>query len=183
MKEDTVRAIVKVYLTEKERWKVEPTRGAGPDLLYRGKIVETKGSKSDFNKAIRQMIEYGPKYQEIAVAFPIDALSCEKLAKLDVLTHVLSLRHERNLRVLLLDREAEPGLYVMVTFYGASLTYNAIQQIRELRIWDYPDSPGKDENYEAKRIADINVLIRAALRQMILKSSNLWRTKIEGDAQ
>ena len=177
MKEDTVKEIVRKYVIEKEGWKVEPTRGAGPDLLYEGRIVETKGSKSYFNKAIKQIVEYGPKYHEISVAFPIDTLTCEKLAKLDALGHVLSLKHNRNLKILLLD-EPEPSSYALAIFYGASLTYNAIQRIRELQIWTYPDTPAEEKDYEAKRIGDINTLIRACLRRMIVDSSNLWTTKM-----
>lgn len=176
MKEDIVKEIVRKYVTQKEGWKVEPTRGAGPDLLYEGKIVETKGSKSDFNKAIKQIVEYGPKYHEISVAFPTDTLTCEKLAKLDALSHVISLRHNRNLRILLLD-EPEASSYALAVFYGGSLTYNAIQQIRELQIWTYPDTPAKEKYYEARRIGDINTLIRACLRRMIMDSSDLWTIK------
>ena len=173
-----MKEVVRKYVTEKEGWEVEPTRGAGPDLIYSGKIVETKGSKSDFNKAVKQIMEYGPKYHEISVAFPIDTLTCEKIAKLDALSHVLSLKYKRNLKILLLD-ETEPGPCRLATFYGPSLTYNAIQQIRELQIWDYPDSPAREKDYEAKRIVDINTLIRAGLRRMIMRSSNLWTTSMQ----
>ena len=85
----------------------------------------------------------------------------------------------KNLRTLLLDEEPEPDTYIIAIFYGASLTFNAIQRIRELQIWDYPDVSGKEIGYEAKRIAEINTLTKACLRRMILNSSNLWRAKID----
>lgn len=58
-------------------------KGSGPDFLEEGTAVELKGSKSGFDRAIRQFVNYTllGKYRALSVAFPYDFLDAGKLVR------------------------------------------------------------------------------------------------------
>lgn len=69
--------------------KVVPSRGAGPDLLIDGKAVEVKGSKYDFDRMLRQLLDYAYKYSDVALALPFDGLTIMKAHQLTALNGLI----------------------------------------------------------------------------------------------
>lgn len=86
MREETMRLVMIKYF-KFHSIDVIPQRGAGPDLHIKGKgVVEVKGSKYDFAKMLRQLIDYAMKHPEVTLALPYDGLTFERVQQLLMLS-------------------------------------------------------------------------------------------------
>jgi len=77
--------------------KVIEQRGSGPDLLIDGKAIEVKGSRYDFCRMLRQLVDYAYKYSDVAVALPFDGLTLEKAHQVHILAQMIE--ETRNIRL------------------------------------------------------------------------------------
>lgn len=87
--ENTVKSAIAKYLDVHRKIKAKPTKGAGPDFIFDGEIIETKGSDSNFDRAVKQMLDYAPKYKGLSFAFPIQAFTAQRVMQLNVLASVI----------------------------------------------------------------------------------------------
>jgi len=101
MKEETVRRVMTKYYASKGI-KVVPSRGAGPDLLINGRAVEVKGSKYDFERMLKQLMDYAYKYSEVALALPFDGLNLKKAQQLTGLVLLIADARDIRLKVYLI---------------------------------------------------------------------------------
>ena len=82
MKEKDVRRVMIKYF-ESKNVDVVPQSGAGPDLHIKGRgVVEVKGTKYDFSRLVKQLVDYARKCPEVALALPFDGLDLEKIQQL-----------------------------------------------------------------------------------------------------
>lgn len=101
MKEETVRSVMIEFFKSKTI-EVIPQRGAGPDLHIKGKgVVEVKGTKTDFERLFRQIIDYAKKYNEVGLALAFDCLDNKRIERLYALEHVMNSYLESKLRLYL----------------------------------------------------------------------------------
>jgi len=164
--ENVVKSIIAKYLELHKRVRARPTRGAGPDFVFDGEIIETKGGNFNFDRAIKQMLDYAPKYREISFAFPIEAFTAQRVMQLDTLAKVVYKRHSRTLKVICVIPEQAPNTYRVGEHHASSLAYNVAETIGELQIWTYPETEAKSKNYEADRIREIDNLVQAAMMRL-----------------
>jgi len=88
MDEEKVRKVMIEYFKSKGM-KPNPQRGAGPDILIDGMAVETKGSRYEFQRMLKQLVSYAYKYSEVSLALPVDGLTFERASQLEILCFYL----------------------------------------------------------------------------------------------
>jgi len=121
MKEKTMRLVMTKYFASKGI-KVIPQSGAGPDLLIDGKAVEVKGSIFDFDRMLKQLIDYTFKYSDVALALPYDGLKILKRAnQLHGIALLIEEARDIRLKVYLVapDTEHENLFYVREYKYAS----------------------------------------------------------------
>src|SRR3990170_4735292 len=96
MEEKLVRVVMTKYFALKGI-KVVFSRGSGPDLLIDGKAVEVKGSRYDFDRMLRQLVDYACKYSDITLALPFDGLTLKQSLQLGSLAQMIE--DARNIRL------------------------------------------------------------------------------------
>ena len=96
MKEKTMRQVMIKYFASKGI-KVIPSRGAGPDLIIDGKAVEVKGSRIDFERMLKQLLDYAYKYSDLYLALPFDGLNLKRAEQLNALASLIE--HARDIRL------------------------------------------------------------------------------------
>jgi len=164
--ENVVKSVIAKYLELYKRVRARPTRGAGPDFVFDGEIIETKGGNFDFDRAIKQMLDYAPKYREISLAIPVEAFTAQRVMQLNTLAKVVYKQHRRTLKVICVFLEQPPNTYRVGEHYALSLAFNVAENIGELQIWLYPETEAKSKNYEADRIREIDNLVQAAMMRL-----------------
>ncbi len=99
MKEETVRCVMIEYFRSKNVEAI-PQRGAGPDLHIKGKgVVEMKGTKTDFHRLLRQLVDYAKKNANVGLALPFDGLDNKKIVQLLALEFLVSQYMESELKL------------------------------------------------------------------------------------
>ncbi len=88
MNEETVKAVLVRYLL---RMNLRPyvQKGAGPDVLCDGAAIEVKGVNLRVPGLIKQLARYAFTHSDVAVAFPVDALSLDLLYGLAIVEGAL----------------------------------------------------------------------------------------------
>lgn len=79
MNEKTVRTVM-IRCLKSKGIKPISSRGAGPDLLINGKAVEV-----NFNRMLKQVVDYDFKYSDIGLALPPDGLNLKRVLQLEEL--------------------------------------------------------------------------------------------------
>lgn len=168
--ENVVKAVIAKYLTDIKKVKVKPTRGAGPDFIFGGQIIETKGSDSDFDRTIRQMLEYAPKYTSITLAVPVGFFTAQRVLQLNTLAKVIYKQHMKMLTILSVILVStsfdEINQYQVGELQTLSLAFNVAERIGEMSEWTYIETSAKPKNYEANSIKEIDILARAAIANL-----------------
>jgi len=111
MDEKTVRSVMQKYLEIYRKTKTKPTRGAGPDFIFNGEIVETKGSKFSFERAVKQILDYASKCRGLSLALPVEAFTAQRAMQLNVLGKIISKQHNRSLKLICVVTEPQIGRY------------------------------------------------------------------------
>lgn len=106
MKEKTVRLIMIKYFDSKGI-KVRPSRGAGPDLTIDGKAVEVKGSKIDFDRMLRQLLDYAYRFSDLALALPFDGLTLKRITQLRIFGDLIQEARKISLKVYMIAPHPE----------------------------------------------------------------------------
>ena len=170
--EKVVKLVIAKYLEIRRDVKARPTRGAGPDFVFDGEIIETKGGYFNFDRALKQMLDYAPKYKEISFAFPVEAFTAQRIMQLNTLAKVIYKQHSRMLKVICVIPEQPPNTYRVGEHNASTLAYNVAETIGELQIWTYPETEAKAKNYEADRIREIDKLVQAAMMQLTRRAAD-----------
>ena len=105
MKERTMRRVMIKYFDSKGI-KAIASRGAGPDILIDGKAVEVKGSRYDFDRMLRQLVDYAYKYSDLALALPFDGLTLKKAQQLSNLVDLIKEARDIILKVYVVAPDA-----------------------------------------------------------------------------
>jgi hypothetical protein len=168
--ENVVKAVIARYLTDIKKVKVKPTRGAGPDFVFDGQIIETKGAESDFDRAIKQMLDYAPKYRSLAFALPVGFFTAQRVLQLNALAKIIYKQYMKMLTAICVV-SAGANMYTVGELQLLSLAYNVAERIGDMNEWTYTDTSAKPENYEADRIREIDVLVRAAVAHLTKQTS------------
>ena len=164
--ENTVKSVIAKYLEAHRKTKAKPTKGAGPDFIFDGEIIETKGSEFSFDRAVKQMLDYAPKYKALSFAFPIGAFTAQRVMQLNTLASVIYKQHGKMLKVICVIPDQSQNTYRVRDYYAQSLVQNVTEAVGNLLIWTYPETAAKPKSYEANRIREIDNLVQAALIQM-----------------
>lgn len=147
MKEKTVRKIMVKYFSSKNI-SVIPSRGAGPDLFIDGKAVcEVKGSmgrKRDFDRMLRQLVDYAKKHAGVSLALPFDGLTLKRSHQLITLFDLIEDAKDIRLKMYLIapDPSEKHVFYVKEFLKGIVVldTYMTPNKPRMGFNQDKPDS-------------------------------------------
>lgn len=167
-----MKVIVARYLKDVKKVNAKPTRGAGPDFIFGGQIIETKGSESGFDRTVKQMLEYAPKYSGLTLAVPVGFFTAEKVMQLNALAKVIYKQHTKMLSTLSILEVSSKAVFAESSQYQVgelqthNLAYHVSEKIGEMNEWTYPETPAKPKNYEANSIKNIDTLVRAAIAQL-----------------
>ncbi len=172
--ENVVKAVIAKYLNDVKKVKVKATRGAGPDFIFGGQIVETKGSDSDFDRMVKQMFEYAPKYTSLVLALPVGFFTAQRVLQLNSLAKVIYKQHTRILTILSVLVEQPSNYYRVGELQALSLAYNVAERIGAMNEWIYPETESKPKNYEAARIRKIYILVRGAVAHLTKQSTGSY---------
>jgi len=166
MNEATAQEVIARYLEEEWKVKLSP-RKSGPDFLYRGRIIEVKGSDFRVSKAVRQFARYATEYADFAIAFPADALNSINLIQLHVLGSIWYRAFGQFLTVyLILGKEERFG--VLKISDATDLLYKVVTHIRENLIWDRKEM--------AKLLSSTEFLIKELERVIIFATTEMVDT-------
>jgi len=152
--------------------KVQPAKGAGPDFVFNGEIIETKGTDFDFDRAVKQMLDYAPKYRALSLALPIEAFTAQRVMQLNTLAKVIYKQHSKMLKLLCVVLAQQPNIYKVAEINPLTVAYNVAETIGNMDIWSYPETQAKPKNYEADRIQEIDILVQSALKQLIIRATD-----------
>jgi len=170
--EKTVRSVVQKYLEIHRKIRTKPTRGAGPDFIFNGEIVETKGSKFGFDRAVKQMLDYASKYRELSLALPAEAFTAQRVMQLNALGKIIYKQHSRSLKLICVLAEPQQGTYRIGEHYAHTLAYNVAEAIGDFREWSFPETEAKPKNYESGMIRNIDSLVQSAIMRLIRQATD-----------
>lgn len=147
MKEKTVRKVMLKYFASKNI-RVISSRGAGPDLFIDGKAVcEIKGSmgrKRDFDRMLRQLVDYSKKHAGVSLALPFDGLTLKRSLQLINLFDLIEYATDISLKMYIIapDSSDKHVFYIKELLKGISIlwTYMAPNMSRMGFNQDEPDS-------------------------------------------
>lgn len=169
-----------------EEHQGDGTEGFWTGLLEAGTAIEIKGSKSDFDRAMRQFIEYllSGKYKGLSVAFPHDFLDAGRLAKFMALGEIAERAMNQYVRTYILTDDK--NFYYVKSFnYGRevwiAIVENIIKQHYAERVDQYSELAKKAKedfkDFDQTLQQNLSQLIREGSDQMFSKSA-LPQTKI-----
>jgi len=170
--EDTVKSVIEGYLRAHRKIKASPSKGAGPDFVFNGEIIETKGGDFNFDRAVKQMVGYAPKYRSLCFAFPAEAFTAHRVMQLNALAKIIYKQHSKSLRLICILTEQQPNTYRIAEFDASNLAYNVAETIGDLQMWSFPVTEAKPRNYEADMIREIDILVQAAMNDIIRRSTD-----------
>jgi hypothetical protein len=117
------------------------------------------------------MLEYAPKYASLTLAVPVGFFTAQRVLQLNTLAKVIYKQHMKMLSILSILSEQPTNSFRVGELQALSLAYNVAERIGDMNEWVYPDTEAKPQNYEAARIKEIDILVRAAIAHLTKQST------------
>lgn len=170
--EDTVKQIMTEYFKLKDI-KATAQKGSGPDFLEAGTAIEIKGSKSDFDRAMRQFIEYllSGKYKGLSVAFPHDFLDAGRLAKFMALGEIAERAMSQYVRTYILTDD-KYFYYVKSFNYGREVWIAILANIIKQHYTTQVDQSSELTKKAKEDFRDFDQTLQENLGQSIKEESD-----------
>jgi hypothetical protein len=175
--EDTVKQLMTEYFKLKDI-KATAQKGSGPDFLEAGTAIEIKGSKSDFDRAMRQFIEYllSGKYKGLSVAFPHDFLDAGRLAKFMALGEIAERAMNQYVRTYILTDDK--NFYYVKSFnYGREVWIAILENIIKQHYAERVDQYSELTKKAKEDFKDFDQTLQENLSQSIREKSDQMFSK------
>lgn len=144
MKEPIVRKVMVEYFKSKSIEVVHSQeKASGPDLILPQKkeVVEVKGSKYDFSKMLKQIVDYVKKWRQVGLALPFDGLTLEKAQIFYQLCNFIELVTENRLKLYVVVPEGkEQNVFYVKEFLDARII-STVVSMQQVPYYDLAHSP------------------------------------------